>query len=121
MSEFENARFKIYADLIGFKRPTELFNRLIPDIVLVKNDKLIIIELACCFETNFVNSRRYKIIRSENIKKDCQNSKWTVDKVFVEVPSLGFVTKGLNRFKKLCETINSISIHRLVNKVSEEA
>ena len=39
-SEFENAGFKLYADLIGFKSPTELFNRLIPDNVLVRNGKL---------------------------------------------------------------------------------
>ena len=38
LSEFENTGFKLYADLIGFKSPTELFNRLIPDIVLVRND-----------------------------------------------------------------------------------
>ena len=41
--------------------------------------------------------------------------------MFVEVSSLGFVTKDLNRFKKLCKTINSINIHRLVNKMREAA
>ena len=51
--KFENAGFKLYADLIGFKSSTELFNWLIPDTVLVRNDKLIVIELTCCFETNF--------------------------------------------------------------------
>ena len=61
LPEFENSRFKLYADLIGFKSPTELFNRLIPDIVLVWNDKLIVIELTCYFETNFAKSRKYKI------------------------------------------------------------
>ena len=59
LSEFENAGFKLCADLIGFKSPTELFNRLIPDIVLVRNDKLIVIELTCCFETNFAKSKMY--------------------------------------------------------------
>ena len=83
------------------------------------NDKLIVIELACCFDTNFVKSRKHKINRYENIKKDCKKSKWTVDKIFAEVSSLGFITKDLNRFKKLCKTINSVNIHRLVNKLSE--
>ena len=59
--------------------------------------------------------------RYENIEKDCKNSKWTIDKIFVEVSSLGFVTKDLNIFKKLCKTIRSINIHRLVNKMSEVA
>ena len=78
-------------------------------------------ELTCCFETNFAKPRRYKIDRYKHIKKDCKNSKWTVDKIFVEVSSLGVVTKDLNRFKKLCKTINSINTHRLVNKMSEVA
>ena len=121
LSEFENAGFKLYADLLGFKSPTELFNRLIPDIALVRNDKLVFKELTCCFETNFAKSRRYEINRYENIKTDWKNSKWTVDKIFVEASSLGFVTKDFNRFKKLCKTINSIKIHRLVNKMSEVA
>ena len=93
LSRFENAGCKLYADLIGFKSPTELFTRLIPEIVLVRNDKLIVIELTCCLETNFAKSRKYKINRYENIKKDCKNSKWIVDKIFVEVFFLGFVTK----------------------------
>ena len=75
MSEFENAGFKLYPDLIGFKSPIELFNTLIPDIVLVRNNKLIVIELACCFETNFSNSRKYKINRYENIKKTVRTLK----------------------------------------------
>ena len=65
LPEFENARFKLFADLIGLKSSTELFNRLIPDIALAKNDNLII-ELTCCFETNFAKSRKYKINRYEN-------------------------------------------------------
>ena len=99
LSEFENAGFKLYADLIGFKSPMQLFNRLIPDIVLAQNDKLIVIELTCCFETNFAKSRQYRINRYENIKKDYKNSKWTVAKIFVaKVSSLGSVTKNVNRF-----------------------
>ena len=65
LSEFENARFKLYADLIGFKSPTKSFNRLIPDIALVRNDKLIVIELTCCFETNLGNQKGIKSIISK--------------------------------------------------------
>ena len=62
---------------------------------------MVVIELTRCFETNFVKSRQYKINSYENRKKDCKNSKWTVNKIFVEVSSLGFETKELNRFLKL--------------------
>ena len=70
LSEFENIGFKIYADLTGFRNPTELFNRLIADTVLTKNDNLIVIDLTCCFKTNFAKSRKYKISRYESIKID---------------------------------------------------
>ena len=69
LSEFQNARFKLYANLIGFKSHTELFNRLMPDTVLEEHHKLVVIELTCCTETNFAKSRRYKISCYENIKK----------------------------------------------------
>ena len=119
LPEFKNAKFKLYTDLIGFKTPTELFNRLIPDIVLVRNNKLVITELTCCFETNFGKPRQYKINSYKNITKTVRL--WTVHKIFVEVSSLGFVTKDLSRFKKQCKTINSINTQRLVNKMSEVA
>ena len=57
LSEFENTGFKTYVDLNGFKSSTELFNRLIPDIVLVRNNKMVVIEITCCFKTKFVKSR----------------------------------------------------------------
>ena len=31
-------------------------------------------------------------------EKDCRNSKWTLDKIFVEESSLGFISKGLIKF-----------------------
>ena len=70
LSEFENYESKLYPDLHGFQSPAELFDRLIPGIVLAKNDNLIVIELTCYFETNFAKSKKYKINRYENIKKD---------------------------------------------------
>ena len=55
------------------------------------------------------------------MKEDCKSSKWTVNKTFVGVSILGFVTKDLNRFNKLCKTINSINIHTQVNKINKVA
>ena len=73
LSEFENVGCKLYADLNGFKSPTELFNRLMPDIVLVRNDTLTITKLTCCFETNFAKSRLYN--------QHCKNFKWAIKKI----------------------------------------
>ena len=52
LSEFENAGFKTYVDLNGFKSSTELFNRPIPDIVLVRNNKMVVIEITCSLKQN---------------------------------------------------------------------
>ena len=87
LPEFENARFKLFADLIGLKSSTELFNRLIPDIALAKKDKLIVIELTCCFETNFAKSRKYKINRYENKKKTVRTLNGLPTKIIVEESS----------------------------------
>ena len=86
LPEFENAGFILYADLTSFKSPTELFNRLIPDIVLAKNDKLIVIEPTCCFETNFTKSRKYKSNRYENIKKTVRTLNGRLTKYLLMYP-----------------------------------
>ena len=86
LPEFENAGIILYADLTSFKSPTELFNRLIPDIVLAKNDKLIVIESTYCFETNFTKSRRYKSNRYENIKKTIRTLNGRLTKYLLKYP-----------------------------------
>ena len=86
LPEFENAGFILYADLTNFKSPTELFNRRIPDIVLAKNDKLIVIESTYCFETNFTKSRRYKSNRYENIKKTIRTLNGRLTKYLLKYP-----------------------------------
>ena len=58
----DNVGCKLHADLNGFKSPTELFNRLIPDIVLVRNNKLTITELMCCFKKILQNQDGIKSI-----------------------------------------------------------
>ena len=60
--QFDNVGCKLHADLNGFKSPTKLFNRLIPDIVLVRNNKLTIIELTCCFKIFLQNQDDIKSI-----------------------------------------------------------
>ena len=118
LPEFENARFKLFADLIGLKSSTELFNRLIPDIALAKNDKLIVIELTCCFETNFAKSRKYKISRYENKKKTVRTLNGLPTKIIVEESSQGFVPKDLNRFKKTVQN-NQFNKHAQTREQNE--
>ena len=49
----------------------ELFHSFRPDIVLVKDDTIYILELTCCFETNTEKSTNFKMIKYIDIKNDC--------------------------------------------------
>ena len=84
--------YTIYADILGYKNPTELIRNLRPDVILLKRESLVSIELTCCFETNLINSRNYKIDSCCNLEEDC-NFNVKVKKLYVEVSSLGFLSK----------------------------
>ena len=92
--------FDIFVDLPGYENPSNVFYDAVrPDLVLKRNHHIIVIELTCCFETNLVHSRNFKIEKYKNIKN---YSKVTVNKIetfFLEVSSLGFIAKHLNPLK----------------------
>ena len=120
LSMLGSCGYTIYSDLLGFKNPAELFKNLRPDIVLLKDDNLTTIELTCCFETNLINSRNYKIDRYRNLEQDC-NVNVKMKKLYVEVSSLGFLSKNINELKTLCKENPNINIKRMLNKLSEVA
>ena len=71
-----------------------------PDLVLKRNHHIVVIELTCCFETNLVHSRNFKIEKYKNIKR---YSKFAVNKIetfFLEVSSLGFIAKAFKPLEK---------------------
>ena len=113
--------FDIYVDLPGYQSPSNIFYDTVrPDMVLKRDRHLIIIELTCCFETNFEKSRNFKIEKYESIK---QYSKVPVDKLekfFLEVSSLGFITKCFKSFERFISKKN-IDCKRLKEKLSETA
>ena len=92
--------FDILVDLRGYENPSNVFYDAVRhDLVLKRNGHTIVIELTCCFETNLVHSRNFKIEKYKNIKN---YSKVTVNKIetfFLEVSSLGFIAKHLNPLK----------------------
>jgi hypothetical protein len=111
--------FEVFADLQGYKSPNQLFHRMRPDIVLVKDNVMTIIELTCCFETNLVKSNNYKKRKYENIEKDCRN-KMKINKIFVEVTALGFIPKSIIHMNKVL-TKYKLNINRMNLKMSEVA
>ena len=113
-SMLERCGYTIYADILGNKNPSELFRNLRPDIVLLKQDSLVSIELTCCFETNLINSRYYKIERYCNLEEDFLNVK--VKKLYVEVSSLGFLPKNIKELKTLCRQNADINVNKMLQR-----
>ena len=119
IQQLTNFGFEIYADLQGFRPPTQLFNRFRPDIVLVKENEITAIELTCCFETNIIKSNEYKKMKYENLEKDCKTNA-NVKKIFVEVTALAFVPKSINVLNKLLNKhdINSLRMNLKISEVA---
>jgi hypothetical protein len=54
----------IYADLPGYENNTDVIfqaSNIRPDITIVNGNRAFVLELTCCYETNFDQSREYKI------------------------------------------------------------
>ena len=51
----------------------------------VKNKNVIVIELTCCFETNFEKSRQYKTKRYEDVRNDCIIENTSLTKNYVKM------------------------------------
>ena len=107
----ERCGYTIYADILGYKNSSELFRNLRRDIVLLKR---------VSFETNLINSRNYKIDRYCNLEEDC-NLNVKVKKLYVEVSSLGFLSKNIKELKTLCRQNADINVNRMLQKISEVA
>ena len=100
--------FCLYADFEGFENPTTLFksrqqsltttgpqqndllHRARPDIVIEMWDTLTVIQLTCPYETNTTKSREYKETKSKLLTPPSN-----FQLLFLEVTSLGFVTKNI--------------------------
>ena len=101
LCQLKNYGFNIYGDLEGYCKTSELFHSFRPDIVLVKDDTIYILELTCCFETNTEKSRNFKMNKYIDIKNDCTRRFRHCKKIFIEITSLGLVTTHI-------ENLNSI-------------
>ena len=112
--------YELCVDLPGYKSPGELFRSFKPDVVLRKGSNIIAVELTCCFETNTNKSRAYKVDRYINLEEDCIIPFSSFKKIYVEVTSLGCVTKNFKEFTSLFKGTN-INTHRMTSKIMETA
>ena len=110
--------FKIYADLQGYRCPSELFQLFRPDVVVTKNDTIYVIELTCCFETNTEKSRNYKMGKCNQIERDCLLTFRHFKKIFVRITTLGHITKHIKQLKRLFSG-TEINCTRMLEKCME--
>ena len=89
---------------------------------MVKNDnKLTVMELPCCYETNFVKTHNYKIERYSKLQDLCVNKNFRVTKLYVEVSSVGVLPKYIQKFRNFCKQYDCINVMRMMEKLSEVA
>ena len=92
------------------------------DLILGKNvNKLTVIELSCCYETNFVKTHNYKTERYSKLQDLCVDKNFTVTKFDIEVSSLGVLPKYIQESRNSCEQYNCINVIRMIEKLSEIA
>ena len=71
---------KLYVDIAGYRNPSELFDSSRPDIAVLSDDTVHVLELTCCHELNIEKSHEYKQSKYQNLmlSKDI-NLKLSVD------------------------------------------
>ena len=103
LTALENVGFKLFADLVSFKNLEILFNGPRLDIAVKNGNKLMVIEISCCYETNFVKTRNYEIERYSKLQDLCVDKNFRVTKLYVEVSFLGFLPKNIQEFRNFCK------------------
>ena len=130
--------FRLHAGIEGFENPATLFksrqqsltttgpqqndllHRARPDIAIETRDTLTVIELTCPYETNTTKSREYKETRYKEIKSELLTPPSNFQLIFLEVTSLGFVTKNIKTFRNFLKSLN-INERYLIEKLQEAA
>ena len=128
--------FRLYADIEGFEKPPTLFispqqslaatgtqqndllHRARLDIAIETRNTLTGIELTCPYETNTTKSREYKETSYNEIKSELLTPVSNFQLIFLEVTSLGFLTKNIKTFRKFLESIN-INERYLIENLKE--
>ena len=73
--------------------PSQLFTIQRPDIAILDGDKIAVIELTICFETNTLISREYKIKRYNDLKSQLLQPVSKFKMLFLEITSVEFISK----------------------------
>ena len=86
---------EIFSDCQGCSYPctSDLFQGPRPDIVVKLHNKIVVIELTVCFDTNTEKSRTYKKNRYQNLREKLVVQCNEFNVIFLEFTTLGFISK----------------------------
>ena len=100
------------------KKSGILFNSPRPDIVVKNGNKVTVIELSCCYETNFVKTRNYKMKSYSELQDLYIDVNFRVTELYV-VSSLGVLPKNIQEFRNFCKQYDCRNVMRMMEKLSE--
>ena len=99
----------------------QLFSSSRPDAAVTVGNKIYVIELTVCFDTNTKKSREYKMNRYKKLKDELVVECEVFEVIYIEFTTLGFISKeSLNQFSKLLKLLN-IYHDRTIIKCMETA
>ena len=113
---------EIFADCVdcGLKCTSNLFETLKPDIVIRCKREFYVIELTVPCETNSKIARKRKQYKYRDLRSQllvpCEKFKVLT----LEITTLGFVTKNIRQFRRLCRSLN-LQENRIITKCMEVA
>ena len=92
-----------------------------PDLVVVIDKRVIVLELTVCFDTNTIKSRDYKKTRYTNLRDELVIACDIFEVIYLEVTCLGLISKdSYVQFCKFLEELE-LNIDRTVYKCMETA
>ena len=112
----------IYVDCtkLDLPNPATLFNTLRPDIVIMENDCLTVIELTVPYETNNQKLCCYKKQRCKYLSDDLITPCGQLKVIFIEITCLGFRPRECKDFFSFLKASNA-NVERTMRKCSEVA
>ena len=93
-----------------------LFRTLRPDIVVDFKGSVYVVELTVPYETNCTKAKRRKKERYRHLRSELITACNAFEVITLEVTTLGFVSKDIDRFRRLLRTLE-MNDERIIKKM----
>ena len=81
--------------------------------IIINGKEVIVIELSVCYETHTEEVRNFKKRRYQNLKSDLSIEWEKLNIIYVEITTLGFVSRNIKDFAKFVKPLG-ISYERMI-------